>query len=91
MGWFHGIYTTARMLFGRKEGRKEGRKGKEDSFFGSSCRCGFFITHGLLETGGLTRFLMRFDDERAKETMAGRSCLVFSFFVKFFFFSEDAS
>jgi len=87
MGWFHGIYTTARMLFGRKEGRK----GKEDSFFGSSCRCGFFITHGLLETGGLTRFLMRFDDERAKETMAGRSCLVFSFFVKFFFFSEDAS
>jgi hypothetical protein len=72
-------------------GRKEGRKGKEDAFFGSSCRCGFFITHGLLETGGLTRFLMRFDDERAKETMAGRSCLFFSFFVKFFFFSEDAS
>jgi hypothetical protein len=22
MGWFHGIYTTARMLFGRKEGRE---------------------------------------------------------------------
>jgi hypothetical protein len=27
MGWFHGIYTTARMLFGRKEGRKEGKGG----------------------------------------------------------------
>lgn len=62
----------------------EGGKGGH-TFFGSSCRSGFFHTHGLLETGGLTRFLMRFDDERARETMAGRSCLFF-FFCQIFFF-----
>jgi hypothetical protein len=62
-----------------------GGKGKGGHFFRIIMQMWILHTHGLLETGGLTRFLMRFDDERAKETMAGRSCLFFLFLSNFLF------
>jgi len=75
--------TTAQMLFGR------GRKGREDTLVsGYHADVEFFIRMGCWNLDG-SLALMRFDDECAKETMAGESCL-FSFFCLncFFLFPE---
>lgn len=78
----HGVvsrHTTAQMLLG-------GRKGKEDTLiFRLSCRCGisYAWAAGIWRAHSL---LMRFDDERAKETIDGKGDLAFSFFVWHFFF-----
>jgi hypothetical protein len=52
--WFHGIYTTAMMLYRGKEG-----KGGHTFFSGSSCRCGTFIRMGCWNLGTRS-LLMRF-------------------------------
>ena len=66
-------HTTAQMLLG-------GRKGKEDTLiFRLSCRCGisYAWAAGIWRAHSL---LMRFDDERAKETIDGKGDLAFFLF-----------
>ena len=79
----HGVvsrHTTAQMLLG-------GRKGKEDTLiFRLSCRCGisYAWAAGIWRAHSL---LMRFDDERAKETIDGKGDLAFFLFCLALFFS----
>jgi hypothetical protein len=86
MGWFHGIYTTARMLFGRREG-KGGHTFFSDHH--ADVDSSYAWTVGNWRAHSLFDALLMMNAR--KRRWQGDLLACFSFFVKFFFFSEDAS